>query len=138
MRYLLDTNIFLFLCAKAEKRMSLAQRKISSNPDNELYLSEASLFEIAIKSRLSKDNFNHVNIDALENHRKRLRVKLLPSKEAYYLNIVNVPKVIIKGEKKIHSDPFDILIISQALYEDIPLLSVDRFFKDYEGLKFVG
>jgi len=38
---------------------------------------------------------------------------------------------------KLHADPFDLLIISQALIEDLPILSTDRYFPDYEGLRVI-
>lgn len=137
MRYLLDTNIFLYVIDEDFSSLSKRQYDVVFGKDNELYLSEASIFEIAIKCRLDKDSFKHVNVESLEKHRKRLGIKLLASKETYYLNIINVPKVVISGQK-VHSDPFDLLIISQALTEKMPILSTDKLFPKYEGLKVVN
>ena len=53
---------------------------------------------------------------------------LLKSQIAFYVNITNVPKVIGQNSKP-HGDPFDLLIISQALLKNIPILSTDRFFR---------
>lgn len=136
MQYLLDTNILVILIEKSLKRLSKAQETILMNPENEFFLSEASLFEISIKIRLGKTDFIKQSAEEIEAYRKSLGIKLLKSKVNYYTNIPNIPKVILSGSK-IHSDPFDLLIISQALEEQIPILSTDRYFPLYEGLKVI-
>jgi PIN domain nuclease of toxin-antitoxin system len=133
MKYLLDTNVFLFLITEQFKLLSKNQIDIIFNSSNEIYISEASLFEIGIKARIGKESFSHIDINRIEKDRKASNIKLLKSKPDYYLNIPNVPKILI-SENKLHGDPFDLLIISQAIFENFLVLSTDRLFPLYKGL----
>ena len=137
MKYLIDTNIFIIILEKSFHRLSTAQRDIIFDATNELMLSEASLYEIAIKVRLTKPDFSHIDIITINRERKVSGIKLLKSQIAFYINITNVPKVIGQNSKP-HGDPFDLLIISQALLKNIPILSTDRFFPLYSGLKVIS
>ena len=136
MKYLLDTNVFIFLITKDFGRLSFKQKQIIFDSTSELYLSEASFYELGIKVRLEKPDFAHINIQTIDTDRKKNGIKLLKAKPVYFTNIPNVPKVIGSGNK-IHGDPFDLLIISQALVEDLPILSTDSFFPLYVGLTVV-
>ncbi len=137
MKYLLDTNIFIIIITEDFDRLSFQQISIISDPKNEFYLSEASIFEIGIKARIGKESFSHIDINSIEKDRKANNIKILKSKPAYYLNIPNVPKVNI-SENKLHGDPFDLLIISQAIVENIPILSTDQLFPMYSGLTTIS
>lgn len=133
MTYLLDTNIFIFLLEDRFMRLSPKQTEILSNPQNELLLSEASLFEIGIKIRGGKGDFSNLNIYTIEEDYKRLKISLLRSKPIYYTNIPKIDTVI-KKDGKIHGDPFDLLIISQAMVENLPVLSSDEYFPSYKNI----
>jgi PIN domain nuclease of toxin-antitoxin system len=133
MRYLLDSNIFIFLLQENFESISHEQYEILNNPTNKLLLSEASLYEIGIKVRTGKLS---LNLNTIEKERKRLKIGLLKSKQAFYTNIPKVPLVLKKNGDK-HGDPFDLLIISQALIENLPVLSSDEYFPYYEGLTTV-
>lgn len=137
MKYLLDTNIFIILITDELEKLGQQQIEIIFDDKNEFLLSEASFFEIAIKVRLGKSNLSHFDFNNLEIDRKRFNIKLLKAKLEYYLNIKTVPKVFIT-ETKIHSDPFDLLIISQAISENIAVLSTDRLFPLYEGISVIS
>ena len=137
MKYLIDTNIFIIILEKSFHRLSIAQRDIIFDTTNELMLSKASLYEIAIKVRLAKPDFSHIDITTIDRERKVSGIKLLKSQIAFYINITNVPKVIGQNSKP-HGDPFDLLIISQALLKNISILSTDRFFSLYSGLKVIS
>jgi PIN domain nuclease of toxin-antitoxin system len=137
MNYLIDTNIFIFLIEKSVHRFSSAQKEILKNPNNTLFLSEASLYEMAIKARLEKPNFSHINIKTIDAERKENGIKLLKSRIEYYTNIPQVPKAI-DSKGKVHGDPFDLLIISQALVENLQILSTDSLFPEYQGLKVIS
>lgn len=137
MTYLIDTNIFIFLIEKNEQRFSAKQRAILKDPNNTFVLSEASIYEIAIKVRLNKPNFSHIDISTIDAERKRMNIKLLKSKTEYYTNIPKAPKVI-DSKGRIHGDPFDLLIISQALTENLQILSTDSLFPEYQGLKVIS
>ena len=130
MKYLLDSNIFIFLLQENFESISHKQYEILNNPTNKLLLSEASLYEISIKVRTGKLS---LNLNTIEQERKRLKIELLKSKQAFYTNIPKVPFVFKKNGDK-HGDPFDLLIISQALIENLPILSSDEYFPSYKGL----
>lgn len=136
MKYLIDTNILIILLEKSYSRLSSKQLQVIKDVESELYISEGSLYEIGIKIRQNKPDFAHINVQKVEQGMKTLGIKLLKSKKEFYYNIPNVPVVYKrKGEK--HGDPFDLLIISQALVENLPTVSTDEFFPDYKGLNVV-
>lgn len=137
MRYLIDTNIFIFLIDGLHHRLSIDQSKILSDIDNEIFLSESSLYEMGIKIRLQKPDFFYLDISKIDIERQRLNIHLLKPKVVHYLNIPKVPKVYV-SPSKLHADPFDLLIISQAVIENLPILSTDRYFPDYEGLQVIS
>ncbi|SFC80246.1 PIN domain nuclease, a component of toxin-antitoxin system (PIN domain) [Flexibacter flexilis DSM 6793] len=137
MKYLIDTNIFIYIFEKKYDKLSSKQRSILNNAKNEFYLSEASYFEIAIKRRMGKPDFSHISVALLESDRKVLGIKLLKPKTEHYLNVVNVEKVLTSNGKP-HADPFDLLIISQAIVEQFPVLSTDNYFPDYKQIKAIS
>lgn len=137
MKYLIDTNIFIFLMSEDFGGLSPKQKLVVFNQDNELYLSEASLYEMAIKKRNGNKDFDKINLDTLEYDRKKNGIGLLKSTVQHYFNIVNV-SIVYKSKGKLHADPFDLLIISTAMVENMPVLSTDRFFPDYKSLKVVS
>ncbi len=137
MKYLLDTNIFIFLMDKDYFRLSENQLKIIDNPENELFICEASYFEISIKIRIGKAEFSRFTMEGVELDRKLLNIKLIKSNLAHYKNIVLIPK-ILKKDGKPHADPFDLLIIATTLKENIPVLSSDTYFHEYKIIKTIS
>ena len=125
MRYLLDTNAFYLLTADFN-RLSAAYQRILTDGANEFVLSPASIWEMAIKVRLGKLNLNGVSLeDATGRLRVQQKIGLLPIKRSHLLRITTLPKV------KDHGDPFDLLIIAQALTENLPVLTSDGKFHLY-------
>ena len=130
MKYLLDTNAFYLLTADFN-RLSAAYQRILTDGGNEFVLSPASIWEMAIKVRLGKLNLNGVSLeDATGRLRVQQKIGLLPIKRSHLLRIAALPKV------KDHGDPFDLLIIAQALTENLPVLTSDGKFHLY-GVKVV-
>ena len=122
MKILIDTQIFLWLFGNSS-RISLNVRNLLINPNNTIYFSAASAWEIAIKYGNGKlklpdepklfvpDRLKRANFDWLEiNHEHTLAVAKLPL---------------------IHKDPFDRLLITQANVENLSLLSADSIFGNY-------
>ena len=70
MKFLIDTNIFIFIIQKTLDRLSTEQKNILKDAANDFYVSESSLYEIAIKVRIGKQNFG-VDLDTIEEDRKR-------------------------------------------------------------------
>jgi PIN domain nuclease of toxin-antitoxin system len=124
-RYLLDT--VAFLCAAANKLdTGRKAKKIILSPENVLELSAISLIEIHIKAGLNKLDITTPQVrTALAD----MDVKVLPLTAAHCEEFERLPSH--------HKDPFDRMIIAQALSEQIPVLSSDAHFPLYHGLKVI-
>ena len=123
MRLLLDTHLLLW-AADSVKRVPRRARALMSNPVNELVFSVASLWEIAIKSKLNRPDFQ-VDVRALRRG--------LIDNGYHELPIVSEHAVAIDALPPIHKDPFDRLLIAQATVEDITLLTDDLTLAQYPG-----
>ena len=125
MRYLLDTNAFILLNLDF-KALPLTYQRILADADNTFVLSPATVWEMAIKVRLGKLNLSGISLNDLTDRlRRKLKIGLLPIKQSQLLGIARLPKV------KDHGDPFDLLIIAQALTENLPVLTSDGKFHLY-------
>jgi PIN domain nuclease of toxin-antitoxin system len=123
MKFLLDTHLLLWT-AGDPKRLSAKARKLINEPASELFFSAASLWEIAIKSGLGRDDFK---VDA-----RLLRRGLLDNGYSE-LPIGSEHAVAIDSLPPIHKDPFDRMLISQAMVEGITLLTSDAVVAQYPG-----
>jgi PIN domain nuclease of toxin-antitoxin system len=95
-----------------------------SNPDNELYLSAASTWEIAIKYCLGKLPLPEPPALFVPPRLSRDGVISLPVEHAHTLAVAELPPH--------HNDPFDRLLVAQARIERMSLASVDAVLKKYE------
>ncbi|MBX3695754.1 MAG: type II toxin-antitoxin system VapC family toxin [Steroidobacteraceae bacterium] len=123
MKLLLDTHLLLW-AAGQPKRLSSATRALLGNPENELFFSAASMWEIVIKSGLGREDFQ---ADA-----RVLRRGLLDNgyKE---LPIGSDHAVAVETLPALHRDPFDRILIAQAQVEGMTLLTVDPVVAKYPG-----
>ncbi len=122
-RYLLDTHTFIWWVADSPKLATAANKTISSL-ENECFLSLASVWEMAIKISLGKlklatslRNFITGNIAAND-------FKMLPMDFCHINKIESLPFH--------HRDPFDRLLIAQAITEKMPIISADTAFNAYD------
>jgi PIN domain nuclease of toxin-antitoxin system len=122
-KLLLDTHLLLG-AAEGFKRVPRSARALISDPENELFFSAASLWEIAIKSGLKRRDFQ---VDA------RLLRRGLIDNGYHELPIVSEHVVAIDALPGIHKDPFDRLLIAQATVEGITLLTDDDIVTKYRG-----
>ncbi|NJL26652.1 MAG: type II toxin-antitoxin system VapC family toxin [Thermoanaerobaculia bacterium] len=123
MKLLLDTQLLLWAAGQTE-RLSKTARELLSDPRNELCFSAASLWEVAIKSSLGREDFRV--------EPRLLRRGLLDHGYAE-LAITSQHAVSIDGLPPLHKDPFDRLLLSQALCEGITLLTTDATLASYPG-----
>jgi PIN domain nuclease of toxin-antitoxin system len=123
MRVLLDTAVLIYAVQEPE-RLSKNAVVIVRDSENALELSAVSLVEIAIKSSAGK---LHLEPDEVRHSIEDLGIRILPLNAAAGFTLFNLPLL--------HRDPFDRQIISQALVEDIPVLTSDQLFKRYKGLR---
>jgi PIN domain nuclease of toxin-antitoxin system len=121
MRLLLDTHVFLW-CTTDSPHLSKAVRsKISSA--SEVYISSASIWEIAIKTSIKKLN---VNIDQIVAGIITSGFLELPITIAHAMAVYNL--------SALHRDPFDRLLIAQAIAEPLTFLTADKQLRGYSNL----
>ena len=121
MKLLLDTHLLLWVAHTPDRIPKTAQDMIASL-DNEVYFSVVSLWEIVQKAQLNRADFQ---VDA-----RVLRTALL--KAGYVELCVNSQHVFqLLSLPRIHEDPFDRLLISQALSESMLLLTMDALVAQY-------
>lgn len=118
MRLLLDTHIALWAVAD-DRRLPARARELITEPANEVFVSVANLWEIAIKHALARGGVNDMPISA-QQARGYFR-------EAGYvvLDIIPAHAVAVEGLPQLHADPFDRMLIAQALAEPLRLLTHD-------------
>ena len=123
MKLLLDTHLLLWAAGEPD-RLSAKARSLIDNPDNELLFSAASLWEVAIKRGLGRNDFR---VDA-----RLLRRGLLDNGYSE-LPIVSDHVVATESLPPIHKDPFDRVLVAQATVEGITLLTIDSLVAQYPG-----
>ena len=123
MKLLLDTRLLLWAAGQPE-RLSAATRALLEDPQNELLFSSASLWEVSIKRGLGRDDFR---VDP-----RLLRRGLLDNGYSE-LPITSEHAVSIDGLPPIHKDPFDRMLVAQAMVEGITLLTADPLVAQYPG-----
>lgn len=123
MRVLLDTQVWLWMLA-APERLSRRARLLVVSSDNELVLSAASAWEIAIKFALGKIQLPEAPIEYIPRLMTRTGVTPLPVHHRHALHVATLPAH--------HRDPFDRLLVAQAQLELLPILTADRVFRSYD------
>lgn len=123
MKLLLDTHLLLWAAGDPGRLSDTASALISA-PENELFFSAASLWEIAIKRGLGRSDFK---VDA-----RVLRRGLLDNGYSE-LPIGSEHAVAIDSLPPIHKDPFDRILVAQATVEGITLLTIDALVAQYPG-----
>ena len=123
MKLLLDTHLLLWAAGQPE-RLSAAARAQLDNPRNELLFSAASLWEIAIKHTLGREDFRV---------EPRLLRRGLLDNGYTELPVTSQHAVSIGGLPLVHKDPFDRLLLAQALIEGVTLLTADVQLAAYPG-----
>ncbi|MER9328375.1 type II toxin-antitoxin system VapC family toxin [Mesorhizobium sp. M0488] len=123
MKLLLDTYLLLWAAAEPDRLPPAALAEIE-NPLNELLFSSASLWEIAIKRGLGRDDFQ---VDP------RLLRRGLFDNGYHELPITSEHAVTVDGLPAVHKDPFDRILVAQAIVEGITLLTMDDLVACYPG-----
>jgi PIN domain nuclease of toxin-antitoxin system len=122
-KLLLDTHLLLW-AATTPECLSPQARLLIESAENELLFSAASLWEVAIKASLGREDFQ---VDA-----RVLRRGLLDNGYAE-LPIGSDHAVAVATLPPIHKDPFDRLLVAQAMVESITLLTADALVAQYPG-----
>lgn len=126
--YLIDTHVWLWMQADPG-RLSAETRELIENPANELLLSAASAWEIAIKYRIGKLPLPDPPTSYVPDRMRRSGTTPLPIEPIHALRTSELPDH--------HGDPFDRLLIAQAMQEGLTLVTHDDIFDRYAGLRIL-
>jgi PIN domain nuclease of toxin-antitoxin system len=123
LKLLLDTHLLLWAAGDPD-RLSMAARALISAPDSDLFFSVVSIWEIAIKRGLGREDF--------QVEPRVLRRGLLDNGYSE-LTIASAHVVAIDALPNLHKDPFDLLLVAQAMVEGIILATSDDKVFAYGG-----
>lgn len=122
MRLLLDTHTAVWAISDSERIPALAQRLIT-DPDNQVFVSAISVLEIAIKRRLGRASAPRMSAQDAIHAFVDTGFKMLDVTAAHAIAVEDLPRR--------HDDPFDLLLVAQALREPMRLLTHDRTLLAY-------
>ena len=122
MRILLDTCTFLWIVTDAPELSDLS-REVFVNPGNEVYLSAVSTWEIAIKHAIGRLPLPEVPEKFIPAQRQEHGVVSLALEEEATLHLTRLPEM--------HKDPFDRMLICQAIVQGLVILTPDELIMQY-------
>jgi PIN domain nuclease of toxin-antitoxin system len=130
--YLLDTHTFIWAMLETSK-LSKNVKDIISNRNNEIFVSTVTFWEITLKASIKKLSFEKVNIKDFPKYAKEMGFLIMDLKEMETITFHELPL------KENHKDPFDRMLVWQAITNDMALISRDNSLKQYEenGLKIM-
>ena len=118
--YLLDTHTLLWFLRDSPQLSKKALEIVTT--ENKVYVSIASLWEIAIKKSIGKLEFEH-SIEKIAELCHEKDILILQIQPKYFDKIIKLPNI--------HNDPFDRLIISQAIIENLVIITKDTIIPKY-------
>lgn len=128
MRILLDTHLVLWAMA-ASRKLPRAVKSQLLDSNNEVYFSAASLWEIAIKRGLRREDFR-IDLDAFLGALRESGFIELPIAAAHAMAIARLPPI--------HKDPFDRMLVAQSMAEPMTFLTNEAVLAEYwDGVKLV-
>ena len=132
MNYLLDTHAFIWAALETNK-LSKNVRNVILNRSNDIFVSTISFWEISLKTRINKFSFENINIMDFPQYAKDMDFAILDMKEYEAITFHELPL------KDNHKDPFDRMLIWQAITKDMTMISKDGLFEQYKenGLKII-
>lgn len=123
MKILLDTHVFLWWVVD-DPRLSAELRMALESPDNTVFLSSASVWEIAIKQSLDRVRLPQDPADWLRTYVTQYGLLALAIEHSHALAVRNLPAR--------HRDPFDRMLVAQAICESMTLATADRAIRQYD------
>ena len=121
MKLLLDTHLLLWTVSES-RRLSSEARELIGDPDNELLFSIASLWEVAIKQSLGREDFR-IDLRLLRRGLLDNNFEQLSITAEHTLTLADLPML--------HRDPFDRMLVAQSIVEGIILLTADPVIARY-------
>ena len=123
MKLLLDTHVLLW-AAEDSRRLSNVAREMIADAGNEKIFGAASLWEIAIKNGLGRSDFR-VDVTDLRRGLLDNDYRELPVLSAHAIFTTSLPSI--------HKDPFDRILVAQAAFEGLTLITADPIVAQYGG-----
>ncbi|MEH1850405.1 MAG: type II toxin-antitoxin system VapC family toxin [Nostoc sp.] len=122
MKLLLDSHIFLWFIS-SDRRLSNRFIEIIRNANNDVYLSTISIWKATVKYQLGKLPLPQSPEIYLPIQRERHLITSLPLREDSVVQLSKLPNI--------HRDPFDRMLICQALQHDLTIVTVDDAIRAY-------
>ncbi|MDR1736140.1 MAG: type II toxin-antitoxin system VapC family toxin [Oscillospiraceae bacterium] len=119
MKYLLDTHTLIWLI-EASPKISLEIKEIFTLSENTVFISSASLWEIAIKAGMGKIR---ISFEKLIADLTSTNIEILQIENEYLKRLLSLPEI--------HKDPFDRLLIATALVENLIIVTADENIQKY-------
>ena len=131
MNYLLDTHTFLWAAFSPAKLSTRAKKEIRS-AENRICLSTISFWEISLKFALGKIELKNCKPDDMPDIAMQMHIEIIQPTAQETASFYQLPKIK-------HKDPFDRMIIWQAIQQPLVLISKDADFPEYKefGLKVI-
>jgi PIN domain nuclease of toxin-antitoxin system len=123
MRLLLDTHVFLWFIT-ADPRLPEPFKEAILDIENEAFLSVASFWEIVVKNQLGKLPLPESPGTYIPKERELHQIWSLPILESHLVQLSSLPLI--------HRDPFDRILICQAIANEMTIATVDPIVKKYE------
>ena len=132
MIYLLDTHTFIWIILESGK-LNKKITEIVKNKTNEICVSTISFWEISLKTKMKKFLFENININDFPKKAREMDFSIIDIQETETITFHELPS------KENHKDPFDRMLIWQAITKNMTLISKDRLFEQYkkDGLKLI-
>lgn len=122
MRFLLDTHIFLWLILNSD-RLSTTIREVVANKENDVFLSVVSLWEVIIKEKKGSLALPQSAEIYIPFYRIQHEINNLPITENAVIQLAHLPNI--------HKDPFDRMLVAQAIQYNLTLITVDSNILQY-------
>ena len=128
MNYLIDTHIAIFTMSNRKELSDIFISELT-NLNNRIFISFASIWEVAIKSIKHPDKIP-INEKEFIKYCEEMEFEFLPIKTKHLLNIRNLK---LKNKQLSHKDPFDKLLISQSICENLTFCTSDSVLLNYDA-----
>jgi len=132
MKCLIDTHTFIWAISDTDK-LSKTTLNLIKSTDNDVFVSVVSFWEIALKTSIKKFFIDGIVTSDLPEYARKMDFRILELKARETCTFANL------SLKDNHKDPFDRMIIWQAITENIALISKDKMFDQYkdDGLRLI-
>ncbi len=123
MKYLLDTHTLLWVLFN-DKELSAYAKDLIKNPYNDIYVSIITYWEISLKYSIGKLELENITPQEIPQNAKEINIQTLNLSESEVSTFFKLPRIE-------HKDPFDRIIIWQAINNQMHLISKDRAMENY-------